>query len=1689
MSNLLNNANNTNNNNNINNNNINVSNNNSNYSNSNDIDKLISSSIFGQISINLVISWLSSTKTNKYNSYNDSHYSVFLETQNNEISNLSNNNENNSSVFASQVLQSQNKQQPTINQTTPQQKQSAPNDFPPLAAQGKKAQNNKNNNETKADSLGYRFPNISKTITKASVDNTVEIYSTILYNRLYPTTLSTELTWIIKYLTTLQINIFKLSNFSINKPKNNNSDNNNLDNQLFESIEWAIAFIVKLIKNIKPLFQVLEPKFLQSLSENHLLKHYDVELCKSLNDISYYQIQENTLNSHKDKGTSTMKIASPFRTEMDFQKKLRKSEDAGILSNREKSLDQFYEIMRNFQLDYKFHNSSNNQLHGNSDQFEYKTKEFFNLLHRGNIWWFCDLFIDQFIQCKFNDYSNTSNPTPNSTNTNNNSSNNSVSIAPNKTPSLAEAIALTLTPLNPKSVNSSTFTPSTTTQPAALVPSDKMALLQKRFDQVSPHKSTSAAAIIASNNGIQIQSNQQPSHQHQNNQHQHQQTQYTGNHHHHNSHLNNHTNQSSNKENLVNQQFTPNSQLKNNKSNNSSSNTKSLSSQQQQQQQQQQQTPSQQQQHNENLPIYMNKLVQQLILKFSNKERFFINMIINYDNNTFHHHLSSSIIEKMQVLQTCQCSNSNHYHSDFFERILNLKSLSRLLSFIYFIPTATYTSYNMSLLIPNFNEIAKRSQFIPPPIDLKSLLFSGIQHENLSIILPIVLEFLKLRDTVGRENHYFSEAINILKNIYNLPMLLATPIQPNYSFSSLFILFELEQFFEELSINSHQFNHVALPFKVQSNNAGSLLSPTSPTKQLNNSNNTSTPSQTPPTTPTKQNSSSTPTTPSKNSSNTTPKKTPSNNNNSTNNNSSNNSIPLIDNNSKVGFNLLWSNTTGYYSSNNYGFNEIKLLLNEPIHYQVEFQKQLKLKQEQYEKEQQAKKEQQEKGTLASDSDKPTTISSSAPPTKTLIPRRITPMNKKTTTTIISNNIDEMFNESPLQHQLEWWYFWNHPSIARISNLLSETLLPFFSEMIFNLSVPIIVGHSNSYIEKSLSGASLLQAAVHSESSSTPNQIATSNLLDSNRLQSLITLIYNEVRTNASKKVESYCKENIKTLILLLSPMGIDETVLNVGTSIICRHLKKMAENICLVQILQKVEILCIEIITRKQTINAANRTSTLQQLLSLSLSDINRNNSQSLSLAGIKSHHIAKIEENFNVRIICKSMEEIQIRLEPFINDIFNVQQQYSNEQQQQQLAKLKNDIQISAESIFVKISDYIKQVASDQNFEMVELSKALPSLFRLVIDIITNNIILNNFYQYSNSIIDEISKDKPNSNDKDDKDEQNKSKTNSTSLADNIIFNVDLNPATKFNDSIVLPINQNISTTFTQTTLEIIKRFNEVQHDFMELLTNYLLQPSKIFSLINQTIQYIKITQQKKRELKEELEKDPELENDLNYIGKANIGNSISEEQLKKDQEILTNKIQNCFDWLHSFDWLCLTLIQENVITIVSLESSWINLFDRCITFIFEYDVELQKQLLRSQPQITTNSHNNHPTLTPQQSQQHLNHLLIGSSVLRSFLKYICQFVSFYHNYFTNFAPKSTTNTAVASPSPAVGTTPTPTVSKQHQHDPMSFFLCIDSFLQRLIKFKSREKFRYNQTFIDQIDKCILYLEKSINVLFPTFK
>eukprot|EP01133_Synstelium_polycarpum_P005647 gene5647-6517_t len=1022
-----------------------------------------------------------------------------------------------------------------------------------------------------------------------TIDTLVEIYSAVLFNRLYgASTLIAEMAFLMRVLALVHRADITPSS-TMPRPL------------LFPSAPWAMHFVLRTLHLVYPLLATLHPKLLSTLADNITITTHDKDLAKKLADAS-----SRSLEQHADTVTTkkATRIATPFRSMGDADlahKKLRKSEDAQLYNNREKCLDAFYELMRLFQVDPKSLHPA--QPHS-APSFAAKTRDFFFMLNRANLWWFCELFIDTFLQCRLDD-------------------------------SPLETTPWAATPGTP----------------------DKITLLQRRLEQ----KPSTPAPIIS---------------------------------------------EAAKRRMLPPAQSSPS------------------------------RPPS--------MPIIPPPPVpsSRLLSFFTPKEQFFISFALHHDSHQFFHHLTASIVDKIAMMQTCTCSAPNHGHADFYERLVLLRSLFRLLGFAHYAPTDCYANTStLALQSPSFSEIVTRTHALPPPIDLRALLISAVTSETLALAVPCVIEFARMADSVAREGPALAETINLLKNLYNLPALLPTPNSSSFTYSTLSILLELEAFFEASNSPAHQFTHVSLPISPplattsgtpptpSKTPATPSKAPATPSKGSTTPSKTSTPASTGPTSP-------------------APKKP--------------NNALAVDTNSQAGYTLLWAYAPG-------GTPYL-----DPLFAAL--------------------------AEAASTADPVATTSPTKGPKKRIVPtKKIAPISNPSS--------DASTNPaSPVQTQLEWWFFWNHPGIARISNLLTETLLPLFTEMVFNLAVPIVVRLANTHLDDVRASPSKSPApANHAGSpSKSPAPGSESALVDNHKLQELITAVQSRLRAEAGAKVAAYCRENVRTLLLMLLPSALDDDVLCVATSIVARYLQARAHSVCVPNVLQKARVLAIEIVARKQ---ALPLTKTSLQLLNISLADVANSNRAGLTVSAVTGAHLARVDGAADLRALCSALDRQRDLLAPILASIRDTESAAQIDR-----AKLASEVAI----ILVQAEDLL-----DREMDEKLIRTALPILFKLVLGVLSDVLIVDNCLAGEHSLdLQDSTTDK--SKGEDDGNPQPS-------------FQVDLQPQRMY----ILPVNEGaaFSNAILRHFTTLIKRMASMNADFIQLVPHHLLSVDRIFSIASQSL------------------------------------------------------------------------------------------------------------------------------------------------------------------------------------------------------------------------------------------------------------
>ncbi|EFA79925.1 hypothetical protein PPL_06745 [Heterostelium album PN500] len=1017
----------------------------------------------------------------------------------------------------------------------------------------------------------------------------------------------------------------------------------------------------------------------------------------------------------------------------------------------------------------------------------------------------------------------------------------------------------------------------------------------------------------------------------------------------------------------------------------------------------------------------LNNQYSRLMSFFGIREHFFLYFILAYDNHQFYHHLQSSLVEKITILQSCQCSN-NHNHSDYHERVTHLKSLMRLLAFIYMLPTENYQKHSMALQSPSFAEITTRTGLLPPPFDVRAMLMSAISSESLAVAVPCVIEFVRMADNVTRETSYFQELINILKNIYMLPTIIPTATQPFFNYTSIFIQLELEQYFESSNQSPFNSTHIALPFAGSSmfsvgnspTTGNTPRTPTTPSKNNNNNNNSN-------------NNNNTPTSP-------THTKTPSKSNSSTTNN-----LSAIDLNPNVGYSLLWS-----YPSNSY-LQDIQRLLSES----AEFANALAT----------ASAASSSTGSPGNLSESNTPVSS---PSKQLLSnkrKQIVPVKKITPLASQPSGSDSSEN-SHLQNQLEWWFFWSHPGLAKLSNLLQDTLLPFFTEMIFNLSIPITIKLSNSYLEDnrklvsptsspSKPAGATQQQQQQQDGGSTQQQQqqqpveSQSLIIEGSRLQELVISVQQRLRSQASEKVMLYCQNNVRSLISMLTPIDIDDSVLSVATSMISRRLMRQADSICLPEVLQKARVLAIEIIAKKQTVSL-NKTSL--QLLNMSMSDVTKNNQQNYTVVGVAQSHLAVLEEVLDLRGVCTKLEQYTEQ----ISTLLDAEHQHLDDNDNLIAfaltplePKLLSDIMtalLKANSLLgIEVFGVIVENPSTQ------LKNTLPILFKLVVHLLSNIMMYE--YKLNPPQLPPLPLDNNNLGNSTTTITTTTSSSSSSSIATTTTSlsssqNTTVQQQQQQQQEVTmaleelqqpLPINRLTGHKLGGVFVDLIKKMVKLHSDFSVLIPQYLLSHSRVFTIVTQSSTFT-------------------------------------------------------LEWLHSYDWILLTLLQDNVIDCISIEGCWNNLFDRCFTFLIELSSASTStsSSTSSSTEIIDNNNNNNIDN---------NSKLLQIQTLQSLLKVICEFIKLYHFHFQAQQQQLpiiiTSTTTVITISEDTTTTTnnnnnnSNSSGNKHPYSKLDFNLCLESFLQRLMKIKSSDRFKSITDLSITIDQSIQYLNNQIQSIF----
>ncbi|GAM17312.1 hypothetical protein SAMD00019534_004870 [Acytostelium subglobosum LB1] len=1451
-----------------------------------------------KIQLSLVVQWISSTKTPKYSSSND-YTSIRELNQRSPVSFAQYYIEELKTLFNALMFKhstplgsGQLTATPTL--TVPTATTPSSNDFPPLSApiQHRKSASSSNNNQQQqqggqhVDAKSDAWQTIQKDQSD-QVDAAVEIYCSIMFNRLYTSTMLTEFNFLLMILSAIQ----RITGTGGGSGCGGSGQHSKasmvatlstLDQSLFPSVAWALHFCLRALNNLQPLLVLLHPKLLLQLSDNKIVEQYDQHLSQSLKASANRVMEENKQSLSARKKSSRM--ISPFRTQGEtdpYQKMFRKTEDP----NRQKCLDEFHDLIRVFQATPGSISTGGATTTTSSsiDMLSSRVDKFFNqLLNRKNIWWFCDFFIDQYQQCCQLDIDEQQQQqqqhyTPSELATSGTNKEQSpwnqermmllqkrmeqggaihLSPSPSPSPSLGGGNST----INKQGNTTSATTTSTTSKPNTATPTPTSGKQKKTIIPLNQlhlvYQPTTATTTTTKPAATAETQQPQPSHpaMHRNHDQQHR---YQGRHHY------------------------------GGGGHQSGGGQQSSSS----------SAPSHSHQTSPNT-------FARLLSFFNIKEQFFANFILAHNDFQFYHHLQASLVDKFNTLQTCQCSNVNHNHGDYHDRISHLQSLVRLMTLLHLLPTETYHK-SSSWQSPSFADISTRCNALPPPVDWRTLLLNSMTSETMVVGIPCVVQFLKMADNVTRETPLFQELTNILKNIYNLPSVIPTPgNHSSFNYTSLFILLELERYFELANTSALVYTHVSLPF------AGSGLVTTSPS-----------PSSTP----------RTPTTPSKAAqSATTPTKS-----------KPSGGQPAADLNPTIGYSMLWADS-----------NNITLMLNDLF---------VTLRDA-------ATTHSGGDRNLQSQSDlssNPASIS----PSKHLIRKKGNQTIKKIAPITASSQAtsSEYVSESKLQNQLEYWFFWSHPDIARLSNLLQDTLLPFFSEVIFNLAVPITIKLSNAYIEELRPHSASSSPSKSPQKNNSNNQDNVFQLMDSGnqKLQELIQTLYQRLKVAALKEIDTYCKDNIKTLVMMLAPMSIDDSVLSVATSMISAHLLRGAEDVSLSLAQQRARILAIEITSKKQTVSM---TKSSLQLLNISLADVVKNKEHRYTITSVTSNHLKVLDERTDLRTLCTQLEAIHDQLAQVFASEDNVEQLLTSEEDR---TKLTNDISI----LIVKSTALLEHHAAKG--DTTDIQSILSTLFRVVLSVFTDLLVIENFYEAQRHMENDTNNNSGNSG-------------NSNDLIVTVTSDI------KVKQTRPLYINHSINIHLRSSIVQFIKRLVGIQTSFKQLIPTHLLSPLRIFGLVRQT----------------------------------------------NNQSLA---------WMHCYNWIFLTLLQDGIIDCTSIEGSWNNLFDRCFTFSAEGDTSLTGLI---DPAIYAESKS--------------NPIINGLQVLPSLLQVICQFVQSYHNHFQSL--------------PA----PSPPATVAYEYSKRDFYLCLDLFQQRLDNLKSKEHFKaLSEQGTPLADQSITFITSQLSSIF----
>ncbi|EFA79924.1 hypothetical protein PPL_06744 [Heterostelium album PN500] len=262
------------------------------FDSNNDFKSIVSLIFSGKIPLTLAVQWLSSTKSTKYSISNDytsirelnqrsplqfSHYLVdelrnaynHLFTSNNTI--LSN------SITGSGVSVSGGRS--NLQQQQQQQIPKIVNDFPPLPSKPtnkdkdkeKDKENSNQHQQQQQQQSGLKLNNlpIITKIESDQIDSIVELYSNILFNRLYRSSLMSELNFLIKILSSLQKLLHLLSQWH-QLSATPEQQQQQQPYQLFTNLSWTLHFVLRTLFAIRPLLNTLNPRLLLQLSDNQI---------------------------------------------------------------------------------------------------------------------------------------------------------------------------------------------------------------------------------------------------------------------------------------------------------------------------------------------------------------------------------------------------------------------------------------------------------------------------------------------------------------------------------------------------------------------------------------------------------------------------------------------------------------------------------------------------------------------------------------------------------------------------------------------------------------------------------------------------------------------------------------------------------------------------------------------------------------------------------------------------------------------------------------------------------------------------------------------------------------------------------------------------------------------------------------------------------------------------------------------------------------------------------------------------------------------------------------------------------------------------------------------------------------------------------------------------------------------------